>query len=110
MNFGATLRQSKGANGEYVDGILGLAYHDLDPNSGSDMIAKLGIDVFSMCFSDSGGLFTLGFPGDQFDVGSVQYTPIVSAAFYSVHFEDFLVDGKSMVKKKIKIKINIIKN
>eukprot|EP01091_Cochliopodium_minus_P017880 TRINITY_DN7121_c0_g2_i1.p1 TRINITY_DN7121_c0_g2~~TRINITY_DN7121_c0_g2_i1.p1 ORF type:complete len:569 (+),score=148.73 TRINITY_DN7121_c0_g2_i1:3-1709(+) len=96
VNFGATLRQSTGANGQYVDGILGLAYHELDPYNGSDLLAKLGIDIFSMCFNVNGGIMTLGDAGDQYSDGVVQYTPVVSNTYYCVHFEDYLVDGVSM--------------
>eukprot|EP01114_Cavostelium_apophysatum_P013049 TRINITY_DN3078_c0_g1_i1.p1 TRINITY_DN3078_c0_g1~~TRINITY_DN3078_c0_g1_i1.p1 ORF type:complete len:586 (+),score=131.58 TRINITY_DN3078_c0_g1_i1:50-1759(+) len=99
--FGQIKMESEGFGGTTTDGILGMAYHALDPIDGDDVFAKLVEankinNAFSMCLGPDGGMLTLGGADDNYSAGEMVYTPITSETYYVVEMNDVLVGGQSI--------------
>jgi len=77
MTFGAIERESPSFTIGYCDGILGMAFADLDQNDGSSLFGSLVAsgeiekDVFSLCFTDNGGELYLGGYNPALDTGPI---------------------------------------
>jgi len=83
-----------------VDGIFGMGFPALSCNPTCSPLA-FPVEVFSMCFGDSGGLLTLGTDGKEegLAVGDIFYTPLVSSfepTYYVVQMDSISMDGSEL--------------
>jgi len=65
-----------------------LAYRSLSsgntPTVFDSFVSQGLANVFSMCFTNYGGTFTLGGINSKYYIGAIKYTPIVNELYYSV--------------------------
>lgn len=88
MRFGQMEGESAHFASNHIDGIMGMAYHALDPLNGDVAIEKIFEegdvdDMFSMCLSNAGGELILGGYDQKYE-GSIEWTPITSETYYVV--------------------------
>ena len=110
QTFGAMTRESKDFEPKNVDGIVGFGFQALsETNAPTPMDNLFGTglvshNIFTMCFTDDGGMMTFGSEGYFHVNGTLQYTPIVPLSpdypdtywWYQLIIEDMLINEVSL--------------
>lgn len=104
VRFGAIKAESPGfaERKTAVDGILGLAYTDLDAAMGESLFEEIVADTscpdkFGICLGYSGGVLSLGSANARYNNAKMEYTPLVGKkAFYQVEIANMMVGGDDL--------------
>jgi len=85
---------------DYPEGVMGLSYASLNALGTLPvfdvLVNKMDVgNLFSMCFTQFGGMMTLGGIGPYHN-SSIMYTPVVEEYFYGIKMLDLRVNGKSI--------------